>query len=177
MWYSNLWQKCCYCQCKELLYSFVGMFKLDLNNNNIENRVKLLVFVRGRIVSRATAGVGISLLHEKERLNRNTFIKEDHSELTCECLDYSGQPLGLGETWWSSRWYVSRHNCSLSLSNNSVDLSLNQAPSFTYSRAAVSADALPHFLWLTKLTQSNCNLLHSCLPSHFQSQFEAHSED
>lgn len=74
------------------------MFKLDLNNNNIENRVKLLVFVRGRIVSRATAGVGISLLHEKERLNRNTFIKEDHSELTCECLDYSGQPLGLGET-------------------------------------------------------------------------------
>lgn len=56
------------------------------------------MFVRGRTVSRATAGEGISLLHDKERLNGNTFIKEDHSELTCDCLDYSGQPLGLGET-------------------------------------------------------------------------------
>lgn len=83
---------------KHISLGFVGMFKLDLNSNNIENRVKLLVFVRGRIVSRVTAWKGISLLHEKEKLNGNTFIKEDHSELTCDCLDYSGQPLGLGET-------------------------------------------------------------------------------
>lgn len=52
------------------------------------------MFVRDTIVSRA----GISLLHEKERLGGNTFIKADNSELTCECLDDSGQPLGLGET-------------------------------------------------------------------------------
>lgn len=83
---------------KHILLGFVGMFKLDLNNKNIENRVKLLVFVRGRTVSRATAGERISLLHDKERLNGNTFIKECHSELTCDCVDYSGQPLGLGET-------------------------------------------------------------------------------
>lgn len=63
----------------------IDLVRLALNwIKNMENGVKLHLSV----VSRAPAKVLYSMKVE---------TKEDHSELTCDCLGDSSQPLGLGE--------------------------------------------------------------------------------